>query len=111
MLSYYKCTDNLKTIKSIIAYYIKYSLMSSLRVKHRLNKTEFNNRYGDPIAYKYHRGGKVSFLDNKEIFNVRKEFLKNIKPNPFNDTPIIIVRLARATINQGRYAVEGCGGT
>lgn len=92
LLSYYRCADNLKVIKSMAAYYIKFSLMSTLRVKHRVSKTEFTKRYGDAITHTDHKGAVTSFLSNSEIFNLKKEFLSNVKPNPLRDINKVIVR-------------------
>ena len=100
LLSYYRCADNLKLVKSLVMYHIKYSLMTTLRIKHRIGKAEFADRYGDPISCLDYKGRRVSFLSNIQISNLKREFLNEVKPDPFKDINRIVVRLTRSVINQ-----------
>ena len=83
ILSYYRCADNLGAIKSLITHTIKNSLKATLINKHKLNKSKFNEIYGDSISCKDYRNVQVNFLTNMQIQNLNKEFLKNVKSNPF----------------------------
>ena len=111
LLSYYRCSDNLNKIKDLVMYEIRFSLAATLTSKHKMNKAKFMIKYGEPITCVDFRGAKVSFLNNMQVYNLRKEFLANVKANPFKDIEKIIVKVANSVINQGSCAVEGCPNT
>ena len=111
MLSYYRCADNLRDIKRLVMHILKFSLMTTLRVKHRLNKADFARIYGDQITCKDYKGNEISYLSNMQVYNLRKEFLTNIKDNPFKDMNKVLTRLTRSPINQGQCAVKDCSCT
>jgi len=111
LLSYYRCADNLNKIKSYVAYYLKFSLISTLRVKHKLNKGEVIKRYGSDITCVNHKQNKVSFLSNSQIYGLKQEFLANARPNPIENMAKIIYRLSNMAINSTQCAVRDCSNT
>lgn len=111
LLSYYRCADNLGKIKDLIMYQLRFSLAATLRTKHKMGQREFMERYGEPITSTDYQGKKVTFLNNMQVYNVRKEFLKSVNPNPFQNLHKITVRVSNSTINQGVCSVQGCTST
>ncbi len=108
LLSYYRCADNLADIKALVAHSVKFSLMDTLRSKHRLNKSEFTSKYGNNITCLDYQGKPISFIPNMSIFNLRKEFLINVRPNPFQNLDKVKYKVSNSIINQGKCAVKGC---
>jgi len=111
LLSYYRCADNLNSIKSIVMNQLRLSLAATLRQKHRLSVLECQIRYGNPISCEDYRKNKVSFLSNMQVYNLRKEFLTNINPNPFKDVDKVYIRISNSILNQGECAVKDCANT
>ena len=72
LLAYYRCADNIKYIKDLVMHRIRFSLLTTLRVKHKLNKNDANLKYGDPITCMDYKRKMVSFLTNMEIYNLKK---------------------------------------
>jgi hypothetical protein len=85
--------------------------MSTLRDKHKMTKSVFIEKYGDPITCLDYRGNKVSFLSNMQVYNLKKEFVKNANPRPFENIDKVIIRLANSVINQKTCQVIGCTNT
>ena len=108
ILSYYRCADNLGTIKSLISHTIKSSLRATLITKHKLNKANFDKKFGDSIACKDNKGIKVNFLTNSQIQNLKKEFLKNTKTNPLSNINKTMIKLTNSLINSKTCAVQDC---
>ena len=75
LLAYYRCADNLNKIKDLIMYQIRFSLAATLRVKHKMNQNEFRKKYGEPINCVNSQGDKALFLNNMQVYNLKKEFL------------------------------------
>ena len=111
MLSFYRCADNLGNVKSIIANQIRLSLAATLRQKHKMSVLECQLKYGDPITCVDYQEKKVSFLTNMQIYNLKKEFLVNVNPSPFDNISKVYIRLSDSLINQGECAVKGCRNT
>ena len=111
LLSYYRCVDNLSDIKTLVMHQIRFSLMATLRDKHKMSKYNFIQKYGDPISCEDYKGNKVSFLTNMQVYNLKKEFIKKVNPRPFENLDKVIVRLARSVINQKICQVKGCTNT
>lgn len=82
--------------------------MDTLRSKHRLNKSEFTSKYGNNITCLDYQGKPISFIPNMSIFNLRKEFLINVRPNPFQNLDKVKYKVSNSIINQGKCAVKGC---
>lgn len=78
LLTYYRCADNLKTVKNWVKYFLKNSLILTLSQKHKMSSSSAaKKRYGIPITVISANGKVVSFLSNIEIENLKKEFLIN----------------------------------
>lgn len=108
LLSYYRCADNLTSVKRLVLYTVKFSLFNTLMFKHKLSKSETMARYGQPITCLDHKQQEVRFLTDMEINNLRKQFLINIKPDPLKDIGKIIIRTTNLAVNEGVCAVKDC---
>jgi len=75
LLYYYRCSDNLSKIKRIINYHIRFSLIRTLKNKHKLTTSKVNQIYGNPVTCSKARGHCISFLSYSELFNYKKKFL------------------------------------
>lgn len=75
LLSYYRCVDNINSIKSLVQYQIRYSLLYTLMNKYKLRSFRKTlEKFSSNIVVK--KKGKVySFLNTDEISNIQKEFL------------------------------------
>ena len=111
MLSFYRCADNLGSIKNIIANQIRLSLAATLRQKHKMSVLECQLKYGNPITCLDYQEKRVSFLTNMQIYNLKKEFLANTNPRPFDNINKVYLRLSNSLINQGKCAIKGCPNT
>jgi len=85
LMSFYRCADNLNTLKSIIAYQIKYSLLYTLMNKHKLRSLHRTiATYGKDVQISL--GSKtISFVSNAEITGLTKEFLVNHNVGPYDN--------------------------
>jgi hypothetical protein len=108
LLSYYRCADNLTSIKRLVLYTVKFSLLNTLMFKHKLNKSETLAKFGNPISCLDHKKQVVKFLSDMEINNLRKQFLVNIRPDPLRNIEKIIIRTSNLAVNEGRCAVRNC---
>ena len=111
LLSYYRCADNLGEVKDLIMHRVRSSLEATLSSKHKMSRGEFLEKYGDPISIHNPKGGRISFLSNMQVYNVKKEFLLSAKPNPFLDLHKVTIRVTKSIINQGECAVANCTNT
>ena len=74
-LSYFCYIDNFKTIKKIITYHIRYSLLRTLAHKHKCTSKKILATYSRKIITKYKNTKKISFINSVEISNRKKDFL------------------------------------
>lgn len=75
LLSYYRCVDNLNSIKSLVQYQIRYSLLYTLMNKHKLRSFRKTlEKFSSDIVVKK-KGKTYSFLNISEIVNIQKGFL------------------------------------
>ena len=75
LLSYYRCVDNLKQIKSLVMYQIRFSLAATLRSKHKMDKTTLLKKFGEVMSCVDYKGHEASFPKNMTVHNLKKEFL------------------------------------
>nr|WAK85010.1 hypothetical protein [Amicula sp. isolate GU52X-4 cfCalB7] len=80
LLYYFRGVDNFNTVKKIITYYIRYSLLRTLAHKHKCSSKKILAIYGKKISAKGRNEKKISFISSVEISNIKKKFLvKDIK--------------------------------
>lgn len=111
ILSYYRCADNLISVKKIVNYYIRYSLKASIQAKHKMNKTTFLKKYGENVTCTNYKGKEIKFLSNIEISNLKKQYLINYNDSPFADLEKIRLGLNDLAVNASSCAVNGCNNT
>lgn len=88
LLSYFRCVDNFNTIKKIIVYHIRYSLLRTLAHKQKCSSKKILNSYGKAIKTTGRHNKEISFISSVEVSNMKKEFLiKNV-----NDSYITLFR-------------------
>ena len=107
-LSYYRCADNLTSVKRIIMYTIRFSLLSTLMFKNKMTKGQALAKYGDPISCVDFNDKVVGFPSNMEVNNLKKQFLIGINSDPFSNIEKIIIRMSNMAINAERCAVKDC---
>jgi len=82
ILSYFRCADNINTIKKIITHHIRYSLLHTLARKHKCSLKKILTIYNKKIESLEKHNKKISFINSIEVSNLKKEFLikKNYDP-------------------------------
>ena len=89
-------------------YTLRFSLFVTLCNKHKINKSQATKKYGDPITCRDYKGNQVSFLDNTQVYNLKKEFLTKAHPQPLGDLGKIIRRISNSVVNEGQCAIQSC---
>lgn len=84
LFSYFRCVDNINTIKKIITYHIRYSLLLTLAHKHKSSLKKVLNFYGKEIKTLNNYNKKVSFINSIEITSKKKKFLTKKIRDPYN---------------------------
>lgn len=83
-LSYYCCCDNFNYIKFLVSYYMRMSLVLTLKQKHKCSILQVFQIYGASITkYDYIKKCKVSFFSLHSIKLVTKRFLLYTRSKPF----------------------------
>ena len=97
ILNYFACCDNFIKVKSIIQYYIRFSLASMIKQKHKissLNKVFKNYSENINTVHPYKKDYKISFIKKNIMSNWPKNFqIKNhniINYSPFKNIYDII---------------------
>jgi hypothetical protein len=75
--------DNLNTIKKIITYHLRYSLLHTLACKHKCSIKYIFEKYSKRIIVSGRYNFEVSFLNLAEISNIKKKFLINHVEDPY----------------------------
>jgi hypothetical protein len=111
LLSYYRCVDNFNTIKKIVTYHVRYSLLCTLAHKHKSNCKEILSNYGKKITASGRKNKGISFIDSVEVSNMKKDFLiSNIK-NPYEALSKSFINFQKAAISAHECAIKGCNET
>lgn len=84
LLSYYRCVDNFNTIKKIVTYHVRYSLLRTLAHKQKSNCKEILSSYGNKITASDRNNKAISFINSVEISNMKKDFLISDIKNPYD---------------------------
>lgn len=83
ILSYYRCADNFHTIKNIVLFCIRSSLLKTLAHKHKTTSSQIIGSYSKKIKTTDREGKFVEFIDSTEVSNLQKKFLINPTMDPF----------------------------
>ena len=79
LLSYFQCADNLNTVKKIVTYHLRYSLLHTLAYKHKCSIRKVLDMYSKEIKAKGRQHEVVSFVNSIVVTNLKKAFLsKNL---------------------------------
>lgn len=108
LLSYFRCVDNLNTIKKMVTYHIRYSLLHTLAHKHKCSIKSVLDKYGKKIETNGRQNQIVSFIDSVTVTSLKKKFLsKNIR-NPYSKLNKSYLSLQHAAISANECAVKNC---
>lgn len=108
LLSYFRCADNLNTVKKIVTYHLRYSLLHTLAHKHKCSIKKVLEMYSKEIKANGRQGKIVSFINSVVVTNLKKDFLsKNIR-NPYSELNKSYMNLQRAAISANQCAVKNC---
>lgn len=79
MLNYFSCCDNFSKVKSIVYYFVRLSLATTIMQKHKMSSTyQVFKEYGENVRIKHPWEKKyvVNFLTKNEIYNWPKGYRK-----------------------------------
>jgi group II intron reverse transcriptase/maturase len=111
LLSYFRCVDNLNTIKKIVTYHLRYSLLHTLAHKHKCSIKRVLGMYGKEIKATGKHGKEVSFINSIFVTNLKKEFLCKELRDPYANLSRSYISLQRAAISANVCAVKDCNET
>jgi len=108
LLSYFRCADNLNTVKKIVTYHLRYSLLHTLARKHKCSLKKVLEMYCREIKANGKQGKVVSFINSVTVTNLKKDFLSNDLRNPYSELNKSYMSLQRAAISANKCAVKDC---
>jgi len=108
LLSYFRCVDNLNTIKKIVTYHLRYSLLHTLAHKHKCSLKKVLEMYSKEIKAKGRQGKVVSFINSVVVTNLKKNFLSKDLRDPYSNLTKSYMSLQRAAISANECAVKNC---
>lgn len=108
LLSYFRCVDNLNTIKKIVTYHLRYSLLHTLAHKHKCSLKKVLEMYSKEIKAEGRQGKVVSFINSVVVTNLKKNFLSKGLRNPYSNLTKSYMSLQRAAISANECAVKNC---
>lgn len=73
LLSYFRCTYNLNTVKKIVTYHLRYSLLHTLAYKHKCSLRKVLDIYSKEIKADGRKGQVVSFINSVAVTNLKKK--------------------------------------
>jgi hypothetical protein len=111
ILSYYRCADNFYTIKNIVLFRIRSSLLKTLAHKHKTTSSQIIGSYSKKIKTTGRKGKIVEFLDSIEVSNLQKKFLINPTTDPFEHLFKTFISLQKAAISSESCAIVDCPNT
>ena len=98
LLSYFRCVDNFNTIKKIITYHIRYSLLRTLAHKHKCSTIKILDIYSKDIKAISRHNKEISFISSVEVSHMKKDFLiKNVQ-DPYVTISKSFINLQKAAI-------------
>jgi Type II intron maturase len=105
-LAYYRCADDFKSVRSRFYWYLKYSLVSTIKAKLKLgSRAKVFECYGSDIKCLDFKGKEINFIKEKELNKLERTFLINLPENNPN-------KLLNSTwiSNQNKnFIFYGCG--
>lgn len=108
ILSYYRCADNFHTIKNIVLFRIRSSLLKTLAHKYKTTSFQILRTYSKKITIMGRRGKIVEFIDSVDVSNLQKNFLINPAIDPFEHLFKTFVSLQKAAISSESCAIVDC---
>jgi hypothetical protein len=108
LLSYFRCADNLNTIKKIVTYHLRYSLLHTLAHKHKCSIKKVLEVYSKEIKTNGRQGNEVSFINSVLVTNLKKDFLSKNLRNPYSNLTKTYLSLQHAAISANKCAVKKC---
>lgn len=108
LLSYFRCSDNLNTIKKIVTYHLRYSLLHTLAKKHKSSISKILESYGKQISFKSPNGHDISFINSVEVTNINKEYLVKSVKDPYSKIHRTYLSLQNAAISRHECAIKDC---
>jgi group II intron reverse transcriptase/maturase len=111
ILSYFRCVDNINTIKKIITYHIRYSLLHTLAHKHKCSIKKIIETYGKEITAVGRNNKEVSYVNSVEVTNIKKEFLIKGIRDPYGPLSKTYISLQKAAITAHQCAIKNCNET
>lgn len=111
-LSFYRCADDFKVAKSRFYWYLKYSLVSTLKAKFKFGgRRKVFQRYGQNITDTDRTGKGVSFIKWEDLKKLTKAYLINSENNPNNRLKKIWLNTQAVGFFFDVCAVKGCKNT
>lgn len=111
-LLYFRCADDFNTVKKRLYWYFKYSLVSTLKSKFKLNsRSKIFCRYGINITCLDKKGKKVSFIKSENVKKMKRGFLTTIPIEDlqtFLDTTFVTTQTLTSIFNT--CAIKKCEG-
>jgi Type II intron maturase len=83
LLSYFRCVDNFNTVKKIIVYHIRYSLLRTLSHKQKCPNKKILDFYSKEIKTIGRYNKEISFISLAEVSNMKKKFLTKNVNDPY----------------------------
>ena len=83
ILNYFSCCDNFSKVKSIVYYFIRLSLATTIMQKHKMSSTyQVFKEYGENLRVKHpwEKRNMINFLTKNEIYNWPKGYRKINRP-------------------------------
>ena len=111
LLSYFRCVDNFNTIKKIVTYQIRYSLLRTLAHKHKSTSIKILTTYGKEITAIGRKNKKISFINSVDVSNMEKDFLIRDIKDPYIAISKSFINLQKAAISTHSCAVKNCNET
>ena len=103
LLSYFRCTDNLNTVKKIVTYHLRYSLLHTLARKHKCSIKKILEMYSKEIKADGRQNKIISFINSITVTNLKKDFLSKDLKNPYYELTKSYLSLQRAAITANKY--------
>jgi retron-type reverse transcriptase len=108
LLSYFRCADNLNTVKKIVTYHLRYSLLHTLARKHKCSVKKILEMYSKEIKVDGKQNKVISFINSVTVTNLTKDFLFKDLQNPYFEITKSYLSLQRASIFANKCAVKSC---
>jgi Type II intron maturase len=102
ILNYFSCCDNFSKVKSIVYYFVRLSLATTIMQKHKMSSTyQVFKEYGENVRIKHPWEKKyiVHFLTKNEIYNWPKGYRKKNKSKTHVSLFENINSLLKPTVN------------